>query len=164
MSADRQPIPTPAFVLGLGGLIPFFTTATLVWWALPIEQWLPQWILREMSASQLASYALGAYGAVILSFLGGVRWGNLLFDRANLRYWTPLTLSVIPSLIAWPALLLPQPVMLSLLAAGFVFQYVIDVAASKRGELPDWFVRLRLILTSGAVFSLLIGLAGHFVR
>jgi len=83
MSADRQPIPTPAFILGLGGLIPFFTTATLVWWAFPIEQWLPQWILRDMSASQLASYALGAYGAVILSFLTSGAVFSLLIGLAG---------------------------------------------------------------------------------
>ena len=163
MSADRQSIPTPAFVLGFGGLIPFFVMAVLIWWELPIDVLAPHWIMHELTASQLAAYALGSYGAVILSFLGGVRWGNLLFDRANLLNWTPLTLSVLPSLVAWPALLLSLPLMLTSLIAGFVFQYLIDVAAGKRGELPPWFVRLRLRLTSGAVISLLIGLVGNLV-
>ena len=112
---------------------------------------------------QTATLALGGYGAVILSFLGGVRWGNLLFDQASLNSWLPLTLSVLPSLIAWPALLLAPVPMLALLAAGFTLQYALDVAGVKRGELPVWFGRLRLILTTGAILSLLAGLLGNAV-
>ncbi len=160
MAAVQQSIPTPALVLGLGGLIPFVATAVLVWWSLPIGEWLPGWIVLERSTSQLATLALGVYGAVILSFLGGVRWGNILFDHARLHQWLPLILSVVPSLIAWPALLLTPTPMFALLAAGFTLQYALDVAAGKRGELPVWFVRLRLILTSGAITSLMIGLLG----
>lgn len=151
MDAGQQAIPTPALVLGLGGLIPFFTTAILVW--LPTHN----------GYSDIATLALGGYGAVILSFLGGVRWGNLLFDHERMQQWMPLTLSVLPSLIAWPALMLPPVWMLALLAAGFVLQYALDVAAGKREELPTWFLRLRLILTCGAVFSLLVGLSGNML-
>lgn len=163
MAAEQQTIPTPALVLGLGGLIPFFSAALLVWWSLPLDLWLPAWLMQDRSISQLASMALGAYGAVILSFLGGVRWGNLLFDNEKLERWTPLTLSVIPSLIAWPALLLTPVPMLALICAGFTLQYALDVSAAKRGEVPPWFLRLRLILTSGAVVSLLLGLLGNTV-
>lgn len=147
MDADqRHSIPTPALVLGLGGLIPFFSAALMLWWPSISEH------------SDIATRALGAYGAVILSFLGGVRWGDLLFDQERMRQWMPLTLSVLPSLIAWPALLLSPVLMLALLAAGFVLQYGLDVAAGKRGELPTWFLKLRLVLTSGAVLSLMAGL------
>lgn len=161
MAVELQAIPKPALVLGLGGLIPFVGAAILVWWSLPVGQWLPEWLVRERNSSQLATLALGGYGAVILSFLGGVRWGNVLFDHASLRQWMPLILSVVPSLIAWPALLLTPVPMLAVLAAGFTLQYALDVAGGKRGELPAWFVRLRLMLTSGAIISLMIGLLGH---
>ena len=163
MAVKQQSIPTSALVLGMGGLIPFVCSAILVWWPLPIDQWLPQWLIQERSVAQLATPALGAYGAVILSFLGGVRWGNMLFDQASLHRWLPLTLSVLPSLIAWPSLLLSPIPMLALLAAGFTLQYAFDVAAVKRGELPEWFGRLRLILSTGAIFSLLVGLLGNAV-
>lgn len=161
MAVNQRTIPTPALVLGLGGLIPFVCTAIMAWWSWPIEQWLPEAFLHERNADQTATLALGAYGAIILSFLGGVRWGNLLFDQASLNSWLPLSLSVLPSLIAWPALLLAPLPMLGLLATGFIVQYALDVAGVKRGELPNWFGRLRLILTTGAVLSLLIGLAGN---
>lgn len=160
MPAEKPSIPVPALVLGLGGLIPFLSTALLIWIDLPVEQWLPEWLVRERDKSELAMLALGAYGAVILSFLGGIRWGNLLFDHASLSNWMPLLLSVLPSLIAWSALLLsPRPMMI-VLAAGFTFQYALDVSAAKRGEIPQWFLRLRLILTSGAVLSLIVGMLG----
>ncbi|MFK7995865.1 MAG: DUF3429 domain-containing protein [Granulosicoccus sp.] len=162
MSAENQSIPTPALILGFGGLIPFFTAALLVWLQPDINSGLPTWIVSpNANSAQLATLALGTYGAVILSFLGGVRWGNLLFDENNLKRWMPLTLSVLPSLIAWPALLLSPVPQLALLSAGFTLQYALDVKAGKRNEIPAWFLRLRLILTSGAITSLLIGLLGN---
>lgn len=160
MPAEKPAIPVPALVLGLGGLIPFMSAALLVWSDIPFEQWFPDWLVRERSSSQVATLALGAYGAVILSFLGGVRWGNLLFDHASLRSWMPLTLSILPSLIAWLALLLAARPMIIVLSAGFTLQYALDVAAAKRGEIPPWFLRLRFILTSGAIISLLVALLG----
>lgn len=163
MADNQQTIPGPALTLGLAGLVPFLFAAILVWWPLPIDQLLPQGLFPERSIAQLATLALGAYGAVILSFLGGVRWGNLLFDQTRLHQWMPLTLSVLPSLIAWPALLLSPVSMLALLTAGFTLQYALDVAAVKRSELPVWFGRLRLILSTGAILSLLIGLLGNAV-
>ncbi len=163
MAVEQHSIPAPALVLGLGGLIPFVVAAMLIWWPLPIAQWLPQEIVRARDTTQLATLALGGYGAVILSFLGGVRWGNILFDNASLRQWLPLILSVVPSLIAWPALLLAPIPMFALLAAGFLLQYALDVAGGRRGVLPVWFVRLRLILTSGAILGLMTGLLGHAV-
>ena len=163
MAADQQSIPTPALILGLGGLIPFLSAAILVWWPLPIDLWLPAWLMQTNTVPQFATLALGAYGAVILSFLGGIRWGNLLFDSAGMKNWLPLILSVVPSLIGWSALLLSPVPMLSLLTTGFIAQYALDVAGGKRGELPKWFVRLRLILTTGAVLSLLIGTIGNSV-
>jgi len=161
MSAEKPSIPTPAFSLGVAGLIPFIACSLLVWVQLPLEQWLPVEIVQQRGSKELATLALGAYAAVILSFLGGVRWGNLLFDHASLRSWLPLTLSILPSLVAWPSLLLTPVPMFLILGAGLVLQYALDIMAGKRGELPPWYLRLRLILTSGAVLSLLLGLLGN---
>lgn len=159
MAARKQTIPTPALVLGVGGLLPFIATA--------IATCLPSGIFdiadnrhgrAIVDVRQIAVMALGAYGAVILSFLGGIRWGKILNDKTRIKRWAPLALSVVPSLIAWVALLLTPAWLLSILAAGFVLQYALDIEAVKRGELPAWFGRLRTILTTGAVLSLLTGL------
>jgi hypothetical protein len=157
-AATRQTIPFPALVLGLGGLLPFLFGALLA----IFPGLLPALTAPSGTAGDKplisAIAMLGAYGAVILSFLGGVRWGNLLEDRNRLERWLPLSLSVIPSLIAWPALLLTAPAMFGLLVAGFVFQYLLDINDVAQGQLPAWFGRLRLMLTSGAVICLSVGL------
>ncbi len=145
MAKSQLRIPTPALVLGLGGLLPFFTSAYLSFSA-------------DIKSSAMGLLSLGTYGAVILSFLGGIRWGLVLNNKSQVQKWAPLTWSVVPSLIAWPALLLPSRYMLSVLAVGFLFQYAMDNEAIKAKKMPTWFGRLRLILTTGAVLSLLAGL------
>ena len=49
-----------------------------------------------------------AYGASILSFLGGVRWGMLVNPGAPIAgSWLQYSYAVAPSLVAWSALLMP---------------------------------------------------------
>lgn len=143
--AKKNAIPPSALVLGLAGLIPFFGSALAA-------------AFLDGDLSARGTMALGAYGAVILSFLGGVKWGVLVNDKAGLKLWKPLILSVVPSVVAWAALLLPAIAMLSLLAAAMVFQYFLDSESVHQKKLPAWYGRLRLILTTGAVLSLLVGL------
>ena len=145
----RTDIPRPARVLGLGGLLPFLSGALMVW--CPLER-----------VSEFGILLLGTYGAVILSFLGGVRWGRLLAEPSRetkrRERWLPFVLSILPSLVAWAALLLPPAAMFALLAIGLVLQYLIDRDATESGELPPWYGRLRLILSAGAVPAVLSGL------
>ena len=54
-------IPAPALLLGLAGLIPFFAAAAAQWLVLPV--------IDSGAGLRLAV----AYGAIILSFLGGIR-------------------------------------------------------------------------------------------
>lgn len=165
MARKTQAIPTPAWVLGIAGLIPFITSALLA--CLPD---VGSTLLRDLARSadaeamstsalqQQALLALGAYGAIILSFLGGIRWGNLLNSNPQLHQWPPFLLSVLPSLIAWPAVLLSPSWMLGVLAVGFIWQYAYDMKGVKKNILPTWFGKLRTILTIGATVSLLAGL------
>jgi len=168
MASKVQKIPKSALFLGLAGLLPFFTSALLAWLpsiAAPLSELIDsQGDLESVSSQtmrQQALTALAAYGAVILSFLGGVRWGNLLNDKSKIQQWSPLTLSVVPSLIAWPALLLGSMWALGILAAGFIIQYAFDIEAVRQKSLPAWFGKLRTILTTGAILSLLAGLLAH---
>lgn len=165
MPSKVQSIPTPALVLGIAGLIPFFLCAAVACLSVQGSELLESFRFSsgrstlsgdELKAKAIA--ALGAYGAIILSFLGGIRWGNVLNNKTLIRQWTPLLFSVVPSLIAWPALLLPATWTLSVLAAGFVMQYAYDVESIRKKELPAWFGRLRTILTTGAIVALLTGL------
>jgi len=143
--AKKQAIPSPALWLGLAGVLPF---------ALSIFGM----IAGNSIVESLSKIALVGYGAVILSFLGGIRWGALLTDRARLKRWTPLLMSVFPSLVGWLALLVNLTFGLCILIVGFATQYFLDRKAHEDGLLPQWFRRLRFILTSLVLLCLCVAL------
>lgn len=102
--------------------------------------------------------ALLAYGAVILSFLGGVHWGRALYEPDPELQTRDYVLSVLPSIFGWCCLLLPlASVGVLLLILGYIWQVTIDLNAVRQNILPSWFGRLRMLLTGGAILSLLIG-------
>ena len=135
-------IPRPAFLLGWAGVLPFaLLTAAAVLGFDPL--------------SLDARAALLAYGAAILSFLGGVQWGVLLPrspGEASLpwRYGV----SVLPALLACLCLLVPHRLGLVGLAAGLAGLLVYDLSTLRSGLAPGWYGTLRLQLT-GAVVVLL---------
>lgn len=109
---QNQHLPRGMPTLGWSGLLPF--TGSL---AVALVQ--PGW-------RDLALTVFIAYSAVILSFLGGARWGRgLASDVSPWRYVE----AVLPSLIGFTALLLahrPAP-SLTLLGAGFLVWMVVDL-------------------------------------
>ena len=130
--------------LGLGGLLPFFALAALSAWSATPEQQL------------LAEEGIFVYGLSIVTFVGAVSFGLALADpRADERLrvkW--LMWSVCPSLLACATLFLPawcRPFALGVLAiAALAMDYLLQ------GALPyakPW-LRLRSVLTAGAVASL----------
>jgi len=86
--------PAWAWILGLAGLIPFVMCAAMQWYGPP------GWRM-------LAGLALLSYGAVIVSFLGGIHWG--LAMRASPVPTPRLIWGVMPSLLGWSAVLLDSP-------------------------------------------------------
>lgn len=154
MSGTSQPIPRSALTLGLAGLLPFIAAAAALWVAQSGTD-----PAHSLLSGNQALLALAGYGAVILSFLGGIRWGHLLTDYDRVSQWGPLTLSVIPSVAGWVALLLPGAWMLPVLVAGFLLQLLGDQRAVRKQALPGWFGRLRLMLSIGAILCLLAGWA-----
>ena len=144
-SAER--IPRAALVLGGTGAIPFLASAALT-------------VAGPQSVSSFAAKALLAYGAVILSFLGGIHWGLAIRQRPGGEpapdTSTALALSVAPSLIGWVALLLDPRAGMILLAAAFALWLAIDLARAPRLGAPRWYPRLRWPLTGAAISSLLI--------
>ena len=138
---QQQTTPKLAIWLGYGGLAPFVICAAAAYDSTPM----------------LADYGLiGAanYGAVILSFVGAIHWGLAMQDGRNV-YW--FSWSVTPALLAWAAISLLD-VRLSMLAlvTAFALSWSVDRQAFQRGLLPAWYMRLRHILTGGAVFGLLV--------
>jgi hypothetical protein len=135
-------IPPAAAWLGAAGLLPFLGLALAA-------------LILGGAASATALRALLAYGAVILSFLGGIHWGLAIAAPATQRLTAWLCLSIIPSLLAWVALLLPAPAGLLLLAASIAAMLLPDRRATASGQAPAWYPALRLPLSAAAAISLL---------
>lgn len=134
-----------AFVLGFAGLVPFVACG-LAALALPDER------------AERMMVALIGYGAVILSFLGGVHWGFALADPEARLVRARLALGVLPSLVGWLAVLLPMllPSDLGLLTLvlGFVATVAAEAQAHRRGLTPGGYMGLRWLL-SGLVILVL---------
>ena len=108
-----------------------------------------------------ARFGLRAYGAVILSFLGGIQWGLAIRNsdgNARTRQGlTPiLTVSIVPSLIGWTGLVVEELLGFGLLIIGFVLVLISDVRAVNKGIAPRWYLRLRYPLTAIVISCLTI--------
>ena len=156
MLFERRRIPLAPLLLGLGGLIPFWGLALILVVGKGHDfPWLPRG--STPSGSDQLALALAAYGAIIVSFLGGIRWGFAVREGdGGLQY----ALSVVPSLLAWAALAAPSPWRLALLGALAIATGPADRALVRAGIAPAWFGRLRMILSLGAGAALLVGALG----
>lgn len=150
-TALPQSMPRLVAWLGYGGLVPFVALALLGWLA--------------PTTFGLWKAALLGYGAVILSFVGALHWGfamaspGLSLAQRNACYaW-----SVVPALLAWPALLAPPVLATLLLVAGFAAHYRQDQRLARWTVQPPWYLPLRLRLTATACLCLVAGaLAAHW--
>lgn len=127
--------------LGYAGLIPFAFFA--------LEP-----LLIGFLDPEAAIFALLAYAAAILSFLGGIVWGRAVVSGGVEQRPLAFVISVLPSLIGWVALLAGGSVGLLLCACGFGVMLWYDL----RDGLPMWFSQLRLHLSIGAITACVIGL------
>lgn len=133
-----------ARALGYAGLLPFVGGAV--------------WLAAGPAGQQaLAAQALAAYAATIVSFLGGIHWG-LAFAASGGPSTARLAWGVVPSLLAWPALLLPASAGLALLAATLVLCYAVDHRAYPRHGLGAW-LPMRRALSTVATLSCAVGVA-----
>lgn len=123
-----------ALSLGYAGLIPFVAGALAVW-------------LAGADLRPAAAAALAGYGAVIVSFLGGVHWGFGFQHGDTSRFaW-----GVVPSLVAWAALLVGPAIGLALLALMLVVCYGVDRRVYPALGLGRWLtLRLHLSLVAAA--------------
>ena len=131
-----------AWILGLAGLLPFFTHAFFAWLVPPSEM---SGVLR----SQVH------YAAAILTFLGALHWGVTLATpsleggaAAGRMVW-----SVVPSLWCWVVTLYPIDLALPLLTAGLAVALGVDLMLYRGGLVPAWFRGLRIVLSVGAIAS-----------
>lgn len=149
MQSERT-IPIVPLALGLGGLVPFVGLALLV---------VTGWAARIGMSGDLVRAALLAYGAIIASFLGGIRWGLALRESGRAAA-LDLVLSVVPSLVAWACLALPRPFDAGALGLLLLAWGAVDQDLPRRGLAPAWFGRLRVILSGVAGLAMLAAASG----
>lgn len=143
MNERKQTAPSVwAQRLGYGGLVPFVALALALWLVPPAYH------------AVLAS-ALAAYGATILSFVGALHWG-LAMRSPSTQSANTLVWGVIPSLMAWVALLLPTAAGLLLIAAMLWVCFVVDKKTYPQLGLRAW-LPMRLLLTSVASLCCVAG-------
>jgi len=140
-------LPPGASALGYGGLVPFAAAVLGV-------------VLLDGEPRALASRALLAYGAVILSFLGAVHWG-LVLAKPSSDSGRRLLVGVLPSLAGWIALLLPARLGLALLIVAFGAFWLYEHRVLGERFLPAPYLGLRRSLTLGACSLLALGLIAH---
>jgi hypothetical protein len=138
-----QIIPPIVAWLGYGGLLPFVALAAAVWF--------------DGNHSSLWRDALVGYGAVILSFVGALHWGFAMSqsDMTAHQRTRSFVWSVVPSLLAWIALLMTPNYAVMLLVVGFLIHFWQDRRLVQLVNLPAWYLPLRLKLTLVACLSLL---------
>ncbi len=98
--------------------------------------------------------AFRTYSAIILSFLGGIRWGMALRDDPVDH--VSLGFSVVPSLAGWFALFLPASLGVPVLLVAYCAQGAWDSVSIHSGKAPAWFAELRIWLTLLVAFAHLV--------
>lgn len=142
--------PKPALLLGFAGLIPFVAPTLFM-------------AVTESYCSDLA-FAQLTYGAAILSFFGGARWGFALPESSPAKPdWINLANSVVPSLLAWVAVLMGSSISaaITMVIMGLGVSLHYDLALLP--TYPSWFKALRFVLTIVAFFSLVGTVTMHGV-
>jgi hypothetical protein len=136
--------PSWAHRLGYAGLIPFVAGVVLVW-------------LVHPEAHPYAVLALATYASVILSFLGGIHWGVAFRQEQP----DPLLFAwgVVPSLVAWVAVVMPPEAGLVVSGVMLVVCYAVDRRLYPLHGLARWLT-LRFRLSAVAAVSCFLGAAG----
>ncbi|NXY88898.1 TMM69 protein, partial [Alcedo cyanopectus] len=136
-----QHSPRPALYLTLSGLVPFVS--------------MPLAMAIQGTYSPELAFAQVTYGAVTVSFLGGMRWGFALPEGGPAKPdWLNLANSCIPPVLAWQALLLksiPSAAIMVIIALGIALHYDVSLLPTY----PQWFKVLRVMGTVVMTLSLL---------
>ena len=141
MTTRRPSVPPVVLRYGLLGVLPFLAPSVA-------GAFIPE-------CRPAAARFLVLYGGLILSFLGGARWGFAVACSAP-----PvgiISLAMVPTLAGMALLVLPsdeRQVQMLGLAAALALHWWWDVASR---NLPVWYPVLRSVLTAGALVGLVAG-------
>jgi hypothetical protein len=145
-------IPPAALLLGLAGLVPFLWAALLVL-GLPglVHIPLPPALTGDGTLIMIR------YGGIILPFMSGVLWG-FATRATGTQAIAAYALSVLPALWWFFAPGSGVNGALINLATGFLGLLLLDYAYQRWGLAPDWWMSLRITLTTLVIVCLGIGI------
>ena len=143
-------IPAAPLLLGLAGLIPFlWGAATLISGELAV------WGIQTLGPRFVGPFVLLNYGQIILAFMSGVLWGFATKsdgEQAAINY----ALSTLPALWVFFTVGAGPTSSGIYLIAGFVALLGLDVTFVRQGLAPEWWMRLRILLTTIVVACLIL--------
>lgn len=142
-----MPLNPLALRLAYAGLIPFLLGALLVWLLAGYQA----------EAHAFVTLALSCYAALIISFLGGIHWG--LGMRQTVPSPQPFIWGVVPSLLAWVAVVMPPYAGLVLHGVLLVLCYLVDRRTYPALGAGAWLT-LRFRLSAVAALSCFLAAAG----
>ena len=145
----KQTIPKAPLWLGLAGLLPFIWGA-----ASHANPNLTAWGASWGGIGFVGLAIQTTYGAVILSFMSGVLWGFATKNHGRTAAWC-YVLSVSPAL--WAFFLMSSLIVQTgpYLIAGFIGLFILDIVFFQLQLTPNWWLRLRLLLTAIVLTCLL---------
>jgi len=129
-------LPPFAVILSVASLIPFFVCGL--------------WAVRpDPAGGEVGAMPLITYGAVALSFVGGVHWGFVLEGEAAPAERRRLGLGVLPALIGWGAALLGMTTHPVLGVAALIAGYVATAVVEGRGHAMELVPRGYMVMRWG---------------
>ena len=143
-------IPKSALILGLAGTLPFIGATLML---VAPDMVTPLTGMNVLSQRVMAPTIILLYGQIILAFMSGVLWGfatKAEGRQAALGY----TLSVIPALWAFFTIGAGPTASAIYLIAGFIGLLALDWTFWQQGLTPEWWMRLRVLLTAVVVACL----------
>ena len=148
----KETIPKAPLWLGLAGLLPFIWGA-----ASHANPNLAAWGTNWAGIGFVGLAVQTTYGAVILSFMSGVLWGFATKTHSQTAAWC-YVLSVSPALWAFFLMSIPTAQTGPYLIAGFLELFILDIVFFQLQLTPNWWLRLRLLLTAIVLTCLLLPL------
>ena len=106
-------------------------------------------LLFNTNTAAVALEGIRNYAALILTFVGAIHWGRAMSSASP----SLLSLSVLPSLLAWCTLFLAAKWALPVLMCGFLALYMFD---HREYQDATWFQRLRAQLTLSVCVLLML--------
>lgn len=141
-------IPRAPLLLGLAGLIPFLWGAATV-----LSPAISAWTANTLGPKFTAPFMLLNYGTVILAFMSGVLWGFATKTHGS-RAAVGYALSTLPALWAFFVAGTLASIWAIYLIAGYIGLLLLDWSFWRQALAPEWWMRLRLLLTTVVVLCL----------